>query len=276
MKLAIVCLAAALVAPVVVAKAADWPAWRGASANGSILKGEFPTRWSPDDAAWKVALPGMGVSTPIVWKNRIYLTTPAEGQDSVLSLDGAGKQLWLTKLGPESPARHRSLASSCNASPVTDGKALFARFRSGRLAAVELDGTVRWQISLDELFGPEQIYWDQGSSPMVTDDLVILSRMHHGESWVAGFDKKTGAQRWLQKRNYEVPAENDNGYTTPVLFKHKGRPALLIWGADHLTAHSVSDGAVLWSCGGFNPGGTKNWPAIATPVIHNGMAIVPV
>lgn len=276
MKLAIVCLTAVIAAPLAVARAADWPAWRGPSANGSTLNGEYPTRWTPESAAWKVALPGMGVSTPIVWKNRIYLTTPADGQDSVLALDGAGKQLWLAKLGPESPARHRSLASSCNASPVTDGKALFARFRSGRLAAVELDGKVRWQFSLDEKFGPEQIYWDQGSSPMVTEDLVILSRMHHGESWVGAFDKQTGEQRWLQKRNYEVPAENDNGYTTPVLFKHKGRPALLIWGADHLTAHSLADGSVLWSCGGFNPRETKNWPAIATPVIHNGMAIVPV
>ncbi|MGV3724313.1 MAG: PQQ-binding-like beta-propeller repeat protein [Actinomycetota bacterium] len=276
MKLALVCLTALIAAPIAVARAADWPAWRGPSANGSILKGDYPTRWTPESAAWKFALPGMGVSTPIVWKNRIYLTTPADGQDSVLALDGAGKQLWLAKLGPESPARHRSLASSCNASPVTDGKALFARFRSGRLAAVELDGKVRWQFSLDEKFGPEQIYWDQGSSPMVTEDLVILSRMHHGESWVAAFDKQTGEQRWLQKRNYQVPAENDNGYTTPVLFKHKGRPALLIWGADHLTAHSLADGAVLWSCGGFNPRETKNWPAIATPVIHNGMAIVPV
>src|SRR5205085_2123746 len=55
-----------------------------------------------------------------------------------------------------------------------------------------------------------------------------------------------------------------------------GRPALLIWGADHLTAHSAADGALLWSCGGFNPGGTANWPAIATPVIAGGMAVVPV
>jgi outer membrane protein assembly factor BamB len=276
MKLSIVCLTALFAAPVAVARAADWPAWRGPSANGSILKGQFPTKWTPEEAAWKVELPGTGVSTPIVWQDRIYLTTPAEGQDALLALDRSGKQLWLAKLGPESPARHRTLASSCNASPVTDGKALFARFRSGRLAAVEMDGKVRWQINLDQLFGPEQIYWDQGSSPMVTEDLVILSRMHHGESWVGAFDKKTGEQRWLQKRNYEVPAENDNGYTTPVLFKHKGRPALLIWGADHLTAHSVADGSVLWSCGGFNPRETKNWPAIATPVIQGGMAIVPV
>jgi outer membrane protein assembly factor BamB len=139
-----------------------------------------------------------------------------------------------------------------------------------------LDGGIRWQINLDERFGPENLFWDQGSSPVVTDQHVILTRMHHGESWVAGLDKSTGQQRWLQKRNYQVPNENDNGYTTPVLFDHKGRPAFLLWGADHLTAHSAADGTLLWSCDGFNPKATINWPAIATPVIHSGIAVVPV
>ena len=276
MKPAILCLTTLLAVPIAAPKGGDWPSWRGPSAKGSTQTGEYPTRWSAADVAWKVALPGSGVSTPVVWKNRIYLTTPADGQDAVLALDGNGKQLWLVKLGPESAPRHRTLASSCNASPVTDGKGLFVRYRSGRLAALELDGTIRWQINLDERFGPEDLYWDQGSSPMVTDDLVIISRLHHGESWVGGFDKKTGEQRWLQKRNYQVPAENDNGYATPLLFEHKGRPALLIWGADHLTAHSAADGTLLWSAGGFNPGGTVNWPAIATPVIHGDIAVVPV
>jgi outer membrane protein assembly factor BamB len=230
--------------------------------------------------SWKVPLPGTGVSTPIVWQEKIYLTTPsaAEGEieDAVMGLDKNGKQLWMTKLGKASPARHRTLASTCNASPVTDGKGIFARFRSGRVAALEMDGKLRWQWDLHEKFGPEELYWDQGASPAVVDDLLIISRMHHGESWVGAFDKQTGEQRWLQKRNYEVPAENDNGYTTPIVFNYKGRKALLVWGSDHLTAHSVKDGSMLWSCGDFNPGGMKNWPAIASPVIHDGMAIVPV
>jgi len=82
--------------------------------------------------------------------------------------------------------------------------------------------------------------------------------------------------RWQQKRNYKVPTENDNGYTTPVLFQHDGRLALLLWGADHLTAHSASDGALLWSCANFNPDSTGYWPAIASPVIYGKHAIVPV
>jgi outer membrane protein assembly factor BamB len=269
-------VAAILAASTAGPKPGDWPAWRGPSGNGSTLKGEFPTKWTPQEAAWSVELPGMGVSTPIVWQNRIYLTTPSDGQDSVLALDAAGKQLWLTKLGAESPARHTTLGSSCNASPVTDGKGLFVRYRSGRMAALNLDGSVRWQFNLVEKYGPEELYWDQGSSPVVTDQFLILSRMHHGESFLAGFDKQTGEQKWLVKRNYPCPAENDNGYSTPVLFNYKGKQALLLWGADRLTAHSATDGSLLWSCAGFNPAGTVNWPAIATPVVVNGMAVAPV
>jgi outer membrane protein assembly factor BamB len=82
--------------------------------------------------------------------------------------------------------------------------------------------------------------------------------------------------RWQQKRNFDVPAENDNGYTTPVFFKYKGRDAFLVWCSDHLTAHSAADGSLLWSCGGFNPRGTGFWPAISSPVIAGDLAIVPV
>lgn len=274
MKSRTIILATGLLATVLLAD--DWPAWRGPTANGCTLTGNYPTRWTPETAAWKVELPGKGASTPIVWQNRIYLTTPADGRDAVLALDMNGKQIWLTKLGPESPAKHMTLGTSCNASPVTDGKGLFVRFRSGRLAALELDGKVRWEINLTERFGPEVYVWDQGSSPVVTDQHVIYVRMHHGDSWVAGFDKATGEMRWQVKRNYEVPNENDNGYTTPLFFQHQGRLAFLIWGADHLTAHEAATGKLLWSCGSFNPRGTVNWPAIATPVIHNGIAVVPV
>ncbi len=260
----------------VVIASADWPAWRGTAGNGSTLTGNYPTRLGEDAISWKVALPGKGGSTPIVWQKRIYLTTPADGQDAVMALDFSGKQSWLTKLGPESPAKHKTLGSSCNSSPVTDGKGLFVYFRSGWFAALEFNGSVRWKINLAERFGPEKLFWDQGSSPVVTDKHVILTRLHEGESWIAGFDKATGELRWQQKRNFETPVENNNGYTTPVHFEHAGRKALLVWGADRLTAHDSTDGSLLWSCGQFNPEGTGYWPAIASPVIHGNVAVVPV
>jgi outer membrane protein assembly factor BamB len=271
-------LAFALLFPIAVGvtpshASAEWPAWRGPSANGALLNGNYPTNLQR--VAWKYALPGKGGSTPIVSDQRIYLTVPDDGQDAVLAMDLQGKEIWRTKLGTESAARHRTLGSSCNASPVTDGKGIFVYFRSSRLAALELDGSIRWTNDLAAKFGSEKLFWDQGSSPVLTDQHVVLSRLHEGESWIAGFDKATGALRWQQKRNFEVPKENDNAYTTPVPFQHKGRAAFLVWGADHLTAHAASDGSLLWTCGNFNPDSTGFWPAIASPVIHGNLAIVP-
>jgi len=271
------CLAAILVLPTMPrAFADDWPSWRGPTGNGSTSAGNYPTAWNVESVSWKFTLPGKGSSTPILWKDRIYLTTPDEGQDAVLALDLQGKQMWLTRLGAQSPPKQRILSSGCNGSSVTDGKGIFVYFRSGRLSVLELDGSVRWTLDLIAKFGPERLYWDSGTSPVLTDDCVILSRLHQGDSWIAGFDKATGGLRWQQKRNYDVPSENDNGYTTPVFFQYQGRVAFLIWGAEHLTAHSASDGSVLWTCGQFNPEGKTNWPTIASPVICGNLGIVPV
>ena len=254
----------------------EWPNWRGPLGNGSIESGNYPVKWDSTNVLWKVALPGKGTSTPIVLKRRIYLTGPSDGKDAVLAFDFSGRTLWQTRLGPESTPKHRTLGSSGNASPVTDGKGLFVYFKSGNFAALELDGAIRWTINLVERFGRDQIFWDQGTSPIVTDKHVVMTRMHSGESWVAGFDKANGELRWQTVRNYKTPVENDNGYTTPVTFQHEGKKALLVWGADHLTAHSAADGKSLWSCGDFNPESTGYWPAIATPTIVGNMAVVPV
>lgn len=253
----------------------SWPGWRGPRANGSVSGQGYPEKWDSANIAWKVKLPGKGASSPVVIKDRIYLTTPDGTQDAVQALDFSGKELWLTRLGPAVEPRHKTLGSSCNSSPVTDGTGLYVYFKSGNFAALDLDGKVRWQQNLTEQFGAEKLFWDQGTSPVLTDKHVVLARMHGGESWVAGFDKQTGKIAWRELRNFKTPAENDNGYTTPVFAQHAGRPAFLLWGADHLTAHDASTGKQIWFCGGFNPDGTGYWPAIATPVIHKDIVIVP-
>jgi outer membrane protein assembly factor BamB len=256
--------------------ASDWPNWRGTHFNASTDLGDYPEKWDAAHVSWKVKLPGKSSSSPIVYGSSIYITTPAEGQDAVMAFNRSGETLWQTRLGPESPPKHRTLGSSSNASPVTDGEALYAYFKSGTLASLKLDGTVRWQINLVERFGREQLFWDAGTSPVLTDRHVIIARMHGGESWLAAFDKATGEMAWQQPRNYETPTENDNGYTTPIVFDHGNEKALLVWGAEHLTAHKASNGELLWSCGGFNPAGTGYWPAIASPVIVGNMVVVPV
>ena len=272
----IAALCVLIAAPAAAEIAGDWPGWRGPDANGRSGPGRYPVRWDASNVLWKVSLSGKGGSTPIVLRERIYLTGPVDGQDAVLAFDFSGRPLWQAKLGAESQPKHRTLGSSANASPVSDGKGLFVFFRSGNFAALEFDGRVRWMTNLVERFGRDQLFWDQGTSPVVTDRDVIFTRMHGGESWLAGFDKATGDLRWRTTRQFETPVENNNGYSTPLVFQHEGAAALLVWGADHLTAHAAADGKLLWSCGGFNPGGTGYWPAIASPILVGDMAIVPV
>lgn len=256
--------------------AGEWPNWRGPRGNGSAAGGSIPVKWTADTVAWKAELPGKGGSTPIVVGQQVIVTCPSEGEDAVLSFDASGKRQWLTRLGPESAAKHRTLGSSCNASPVSDGASIYVYFKSGHFAALDLSGSVRWKTNLVERFGAEKLYWDAGSSPVVTGSQVILARLHAGDSWVAGFDKNTGAMLWQKERDFEAPAENDNGYATPVIYRHDGREAFILWAADRLTGHDAKGGELLWTAGGFNPAGRVNWPAIATPVISGDTVVVPV
>jgi outer membrane protein assembly factor BamB len=255
-------------------QAEEWPRWRGPRDNGSIEDGSYPVQWDARNTLWKTPLPGKGCSTPIVWNKRIYLTAPLNGKDALLAFDMAGKLLWQTPFGPENPGKHRN-GSGSNASPTTDGKGLFVYYKSGTMAAVEFDGKVRWQTNLVKRFGPDTLYWDHGTSPVVTERYLVMARMHEGESWLAAFDKTSGKMAWKVPRNFKTPREGDHGYTTPLVIQQGGKESLLVWGAQHLTAHDVADGATLWSCGDFNPQSVKLWPAVATPVIAGNIAVVP-
>jgi outer membrane protein assembly factor BamB len=255
------------------ADAADWPHWRGPHDNGSVNEGNYPVQWDANHVSWRVPLPGKGSSTPVVWDKRIFLTAPAEGQDAVMAFDWQGKMLWQTPLGQAKTGKHPA-SSSCNPSAVTDGQGVFAIFNSGTLAGLDLDGTVRWKTNLVDRFGPETRFFDPGTSPALTDKAVICSRIHHGDSWVAAFDKVSGQMLWKVARNYETPNEGDQGYSTPILVRHQGRDCVLVWGAEHLTAYDPADGRLLWSCGGFNPGRDEFWPTIASPLVAGDKVIV--
>jgi outer membrane protein assembly factor BamB len=256
------------------AEAPDWRSWRGPLANGSIEQGSYPVTFGQDKYLWRTVLTGQGCSTPIVLNGHIYLTAPADGKDAVLCYDlNDGKEKWRAVFDQEKPGKHRN-GSGSNASPVTDGKGIFNYFKSGTLAAVELDGKERWKTNLVERFGPEQLFWDHGTSPVLTERHVIMARMHDGESWLAAFDKTTGEMAWKVARNYETPTECDQGYSTPLVIQHDGKESILVWGAQHQTIHDAAEGKVVWSCGNFNPDGNRMWPSIATPVVVGDMAVI--
>jgi outer membrane protein assembly factor BamB len=253
---------------------ANWSHWRGPNDNGSMSEGVYPVTWDANTVLWKAQLPGKGCSTPVVWERRILLTAPVNGQDAVLAFDWDGKQLWQTTLGNEKPGKS-SLSSGCNSSPVTDGVSIFAFFNSGTLAALDLQGKVRWKTNIVTSYGPEKMYWDRGTSPVLTDKAVVIARMHHGESWLASFDKTTGDLNWKVPRNFQTPEEMDNVYTTPLVIREQAGEAVVAWGADHLTAYGAVDGRLLWFCDDFNPKSIDHYPSAASPVVAAGFLIIP-
>ena len=254
---------------------ANWPHWRGPGDNGSTDAGHYPIQWSgTSNLVWKAPLPGKGCSTPIIWNHRLFVTAPVKGQDALLAFDWDGKLMWQTTLGPEIAGKHRN-GSGCNPSPVTDGRALFVSFKSGHLAALDFEGRVLWTTSLAEGFGRDTLYWDFGTSPVLTEKDVVMAIMRQGESWLVAFDQLTGARRWKVARNYQTPEEGDHSYATPLVLRDQGREVVLIWGGQHLTGHDPANGKELWSCGDFNPQGKINWVAVASPVVVGDMAVVP-
>lgn len=252
----------------------NWPRWRGPDNNGSITSGNYPVKWDAEKVIWKIEVPGKGFSTPIVWDKKIYLTTGTNNLDTVLSFDWSGGQIWQQQLGSEVAGKHRN-GSGSNPSATTVGSAVYVFFKSGNFAALELNGSIRWKTNLFEQYGKDNRFWDFGTSPVLTQKDVVIVEMHDGESWLAAFDKVTGKVSWKVPRNFETPVEGCQGYSTPIVFSHKGIEALLVWGGHHLTVHNATDGKTIWSCGNFNPNDERFWPTIASPVISGNMAVVP-
>jgi outer membrane protein assembly factor BamB len=251
----------------------NWPQWRGPHDNGSTAQGAYPAKWDSTNVLWKAPLLGKGCSTPAVWAKRIFLTAPVNGLDAALAFDWTGKPLWQRTFGRDEPGKHRN-GSGSNPSPATDGQGIFVYFKSGTLAALEMDGQVRWQTNLVAAFGPVTLFWDQGTSPVLTEKAVVIARMHHGDSWLAAFDKQTGKLLWKVARNYETPVEGEQSYASPIVISHQGKQAVLVWGAEHVTVHDAADGGLVWSCGDFNPRAMEYWPTVASPVVAGDIVVV--
>ncbi len=265
----------------IVAQAGDvspskpWPQWRGPNGDGSATSGVYAVTWDDTkNVAWKVELPGVGCSTPIVWGDHILVTSPADGQDTLISFDWSGGQRWRTPIGKGRPGKHRN-GSGSNSSPVTDGTYIFAYYRSGNLAGLDFKGGILWKTNLQERFGRDTLFWDIGTSPVLTEKHVIVAVMNEGGSYLVALDKESGRLGWKVARDYDTPIEGDHSYATPIVVRRQGQERLVVWGGEHVTAHDVTNGKVLWSCGGFNPGRKGFEPSVASALIVDDVLVVP-
>ncbi len=255
--------------------AENWPSWRGPAGTGVAGEGPFPVRWSQDmHIAWKQPIPGKGTSTPTVWDGRVFLTGQEKGQNLAVCLDLRGRALWTTAIGEHRPGKHRK-ASGSNPSSVVDGEYVFVYFKSGDLACLDLDGKILWQKNVQEMFGKDTLWWDLGTSPVLTRELVVIACIQSDDSYVVAFQKDSGTLAWKRARNLGAPLEAAQSYATPIVATRSDREQLFILGADHVTAHSAVDGAEIWRVGGLNPKGEKYFRSISSPVLAGDLLLAP-
>ncbi len=258
------------------AGADTWPVWRGPGYNGVCEGTGFPTKWSAtENVAWKVALPGGSGSTPIVWGDHIFVTSARDGKNVVICLDFAGKVRWERAIGEERKAKHRDKGSGAHPSPTTDGQRVYVYYRSGDLACLDFKGTVVWRKNLQELYGPDVLWWDLGTSPVLTEECVVVACVQDEPAYLVALDKVTGEEVWKHDRVVKAPREANQSYTTPLVISEGGNQTIYVLGGDHVTAHDAATGKELWRVGGFNPRQQQFFRSIASPVISDGMLVAP-
>ncbi len=278
MKIGII-IAAAMMGTTLATRADDWTSWRGDGEGSGVAPKASPvSKFSENEnLLWKAELPGPGNSTPVITGDMLIVTCGIGGNDAVVAYNLKGKKLWRSTFGKETPGKGNNTkkGTGSNSTPVTDGRGIFAYFKSGRVVALTMKGKKVWEVDLHEKYGKDTLWWDEGTSPVLAGGHVIVAKMQtEGGSYVVALRKNTGKVAWKTDRNFDVGVESGDAYTTPLVVKTDGKETLVTWGADHLTGHDPVTGKQLWTCGDFNPNKTKGWRAISSPAATAGIVAV--
>lgn len=240
-----------------------WPRWRGPSGQGLAEGAGYPDKWSDtENVLWKVPVPGRGNSSPIVWKDRIFLTTAHGGtRRTILCFNRAdGKLLWETAAPqPATVERHYPKNSHASATPVTDGERVYALFGNAGLLAVDFNGKQVWHYS----FGSTSNYHGPGGSPLLYKNLVIFYQDQRSDSFLAAIDARTGKEVWKTARQEGV------GWGTPVAIHTGSRDEIVVNGQYAVRAYDPANGKELWSAQG------PTMEVIPTPAVGHGLVFCP-
>ncbi|MBI1941194.1 MAG: PQQ-binding-like beta-propeller repeat protein, partial [Acidobacteria bacterium] len=227
-----------------------WPQWRGPESTGVAPFADPPLEWAEGrNVRWKTEIPGKGSSSPIVWGDRIFVTTaiptgqpvkPAEPEPPQEPASSQGRRgprgirpesvqdfaiiavhrrtgeiLWRRSLRQELPheGTHPTGTWASN-SPVTDGTHVYAYFGSRGLYCLDMEGKLVWEKDLGDM--TIKLGFGEGSSPALFDDKIVLNWDHEGESFIIALDKKTGKEIWRTGRDERT------AWATPLIVEHKG------------------------------------------------------
>lgn len=274
--------------------AENWPGFRGPGARGVAESANLPISWNVDtgqNIAWKTAIPGLGLSSPVIWDNLIFLTTavssnpqmvfeaklkgerddrqdPAEQQFRVLAIDKRSGRVAWNELAAKTKPRvlrhpHNSYASP---TPATDGEHLVAFFGSEGLYCYDLQGKLLWKKDLGVLdqgaFDVPDYQWGTAASPILWGGKVYLQVDLHRGSFLAAFDAKSGKELWRTAR------ESKPSWSTPTIVEGPRRTEVVTNGVEHIQGYDAETGKELWRLKG------TSMISVPTPFTAHGLIYV--
>ena len=250
----------------VCACAENWPAWRGPRGDGTGRDTNPPVRWSPtENIAWKTPVPGFGHSSPIIWSNRLFLTSALTNSEERLLLNfdrDTGTLLWRQTV-IQSPLEAKNKENSyASATPATDGEKIYATFldRDEVLAAAyDFSGKQLWLVRP----GRFKSQWGFCHVPVLFEDKVIVVCYSKGENFVVALRQADGHTLW------KTPAENPSqSYSPPLIRKIAGRAQVIAPGNNAVTSHDPRTGTIIWKVDG------PSSDSVVTPVFNEKAGLV--
>lgn len=273
----------------------NWPQWRGPQANGVAPAGDPPVEWAPDkNIKWKVAIPGKGSATPIVWGETILILTavptdkrapqkavppeptPLTGakpgrppnlqpefiqQFVVMAINRKdGRTVWQKVVREELPHEGwnpNATITWASSSPVTDGQMVYASFGSRGLYALDMKGNLKWEHDFGDM---NTGGFGEGSSPVLDGDRLVVNWDHDAGSFIVTLDKKTGKELW------RTPRDETTTWSTPLIVEHRGRKQVITAGTRKVRGYDLANGQLLWEGPGLGSPG-----CVASPVHSNGV-----
>ncbi|MBI4602797.1 MAG: PQQ-binding-like beta-propeller repeat protein [Planctomycetes bacterium] len=263
LRAAALALAAAL-APLA-APAQEWSRFRGPNGSGLSAAFSVPTEWTEKDFDWRVPLPGPGISQPVLWGERIFLTAAtADGSERmVLCLKAADGAAEWTRRSPSAACPRHQRNTHATSTPAVDAERIYFSFSTPgayTLGALDHGGRELWKRDL----GPYDSQHGDGSSPILVGDLVVLANEQDGASFLVAVDRKTGETRWRTERRSEETA-----YGTPCVVERGGKPAEIVFSshAHGLSAVDPLTGALLWEARVFDK------RTVSSPVLAGDLVV---
>jgi outer membrane protein assembly factor BamB len=258
----------------VLARGEEWPGFRGPTRQGVSGEKNLPKKWGRNEnIVWMAEVPGNGWSSPIVWGDRVFVTTATDDGQScrILALSRRhGKTLWNVEVCHQKKLNKNNKNSDATPTPVTDGENVYAVFNDGSIAAVTMDGKTVWT-------NRDVRYYSQhglGNSPILYHDTLIMPfdgssagedkilgwQKPWDQSFLLGLDKKTGKERWRGKRGLSRIA-----HTTPIVVHAEGRDTLISTAGDVIQGFDPETGARYWSVRAEGEG------VVPSPVFGEGL-----